>query len=104
MRDPQNGSHLRTLRMQGDWTRYAGSGSLLLLRQLRQTGNGRESSGSRVGFRCFVSDEVRSTGRRSGTKFPDEIRSRVVQANAASPELVRMNVEGTGHEFWADAA
>jgi len=28
----------------------------------------------------------------------------VVAANQASPGLVRSNLDGTGHAFWADAA
>jgi hypothetical protein len=31
-----------------------------------------------------------------------ELRSRVVAANAASPALRRMNVQGIGHNYWVD--
>lgn len=31
-----------------------------------------------------------------------DLRASVTSANAASPELVRMNVQGIGHEFWVD--
>ena len=32
------------------------------------------------------------------------LRQRVITANAAAPSLRAMHVQGTGHEFWVDAA
>ena len=32
-----------------------------------------------------------------------ELRARVVAANQADPDLVRMNVQGVGHNFWVDS-
>ena len=32
-----------------------------------------------------------------------DLRARVTAANASSPELVRMNVQGLGHNYWVDA-
>lgn len=31
------------------------------------------------------------------------LRSRVVEANESSPDLRRMNVQGTGHNYWVDS-
>ena len=33
-----------------------------------------------------------------------ELRARVIDANHGSAEMVRMNVEGSGHTLWVDQA
>ncbi|MBV8896136.1 MAG: hypothetical protein JO051_06480 [Acidobacteriaceae bacterium] len=63
-----------------------------------------KNANSEVGLPGTVAQNIMPDPYNSLRALVDrDLRARVTAANAASPDLVRMNVQGVGHDYWADA-